>query len=254
MSRGGATGDPDKVGGPICSLEASGDAAEEASRPIPRFFTDAAQQLRAPITSAQASVEALLRGADPAEQDRLFGLLVQDTARASNLLGSLLRVIDLDTGLAVSPQPCDLVALAREEVDRSWGQSPQLDIALRSGLPADLRPELDPEVVREALGNLLDNARRRAAERVLVAIGYSDGVVELRVTGNGPRPPEGAGDEDFEGAVSADPEGGSGLGLAIASRLARAHGGHLRWEAGSFVLRLPAGGAGAPVPTQPHEG
>lgn len=217
------------------------DEAQKAAERCRRFLSDAAHQLRSPITGAQASVEAILRGAEPPERDRLFGSLVRETARAGHLIASLLRIAHLDEGQPVLPEPCDLVALATEEVDRAWALAPQLDIVLRANAAPDRHPELDARAVREILANLLDNARRYAADRIEVTIAGHGGAVELRVADDGPGLPEGAEDRAFERFASVDPNGGSGLGLAIARGLARANGGDLSWEESTFVLRLPVG-------------
>lgn len=225
--------------GTLKALEAAVAEAQEAAAASRRFLADAAHQLRSPIAGAQASVEGLLRGADPPERERLFLNLVGETARAGRLVASLLRIAHLDEGQTLFPKPCDLVALATDEADRTWALAPRLDIALHADLAPDRQPELDPEAVREILANLLDNARRYAVERIDVSLASSDAGMEVRVADDGPGLPAGMEEQAFERFVSLDPQGGSGLGLAIARSLARAHGGELTWEESGFVLRLP---------------
>lgn len=233
----------------VASLDASLAAhemalaeAHEAVARSRRFLADAAHQLRTPVAGIQAAAENLLRGVDRPLHDRLLYDLVRETVRASRLMGSLLRAARLDEQEPLSPVPCDVVSLCAEEVDRAWGLAPDLEFGFKAGeLPSDW-PELDPDAVREILGNLLDNARRYAAGRIEVSLERSGAGVAIRVTDDGPGVPPGWEERIFDRFASVGKQGGSGLGLAIARELARAHGGDLSYVSGGFVLQLDVPG------------
>lgn len=213
--------------------------AHEAEARSRRFLADAAHQLRTPVTGIRVCAENLLRGGERSEQDRLLSDLVRETARASRLLTSLLRMASLDEGESLAPVPCNLVSICADEVDRTWSLAPHLDFGLRADeLPSD-EPVLDPNLVREVLANLLDNARRHAQGRVEVKVRAAAGGVEVVVWDDGAGVAAGMKDRIFERFVSLDGAGGSGLGLAIARELARSHGGELSYGPLGFVLRLP---------------
>jgi PAS domain S-box-containing protein len=221
-------------------------ASEAATR---RFLDDAAHQLRAPITNIRACAETLLRDVTPAERDRLLAAVVGETSRASRLMSGLLQMARLNQRPALHLEPCDLVALCQGEANRAQATAPGIEVVLDRDGAVVGRPELDRHAVREALANLLDNARRHAASRIEVAVGRQDGWVWVRVGDDGPGVGPGQEEAIFERFVSLDHRGGSGLGLPIARELARAHGGELSYEAKAFVLRLPAGGrSGAEAP------
>ncbi|HEX2027820.1 MAG TPA: HAMP domain-containing sensor histidine kinase [Nitriliruptorales bacterium] len=221
------------------ALERAVAVAQEAEGRTRRFLDDAAHQLRTPIAGIRASVEALLREGQPAERDRLLANLVREVARASRIQNSLLLMARLDRGQPIDARPSDLVELCRDEVERAASLAPTVDVTLRVDAAPDGPMLLDPAEVREALGNLLDNARRHAARRIEVRLAAGDDRVEIAVRDDGPGVPYGKEQLIFERFATLDGKGGSGLGLPIARAVARAHGGDLVLDAGAFVLQLP---------------
>lgn len=215
-------------------------ASEELSR---RFLADAAHQLRTPIAGIRACAETLLRGTTPEQRDRLLADVVRETARASRLMTSLLRLARLDRGELLAPEPADIVTLCRSETERARFLAPDLDITVHVLDPPPPQVPLDLQAVREIVANLLDNSRRHAATRVDLMVRENGGQVEVGVTDDGLGVPREAVDRIFERFVSLDGKGGSGLGLPIARELARAHGGDLVYRGRTFVLSLPLGAA-----------
>lgn len=210
--------------------------AEERSR---RFLADAAHQLRSPISGVSACAETLLLGVDDHQREELLAGLLSEASRASRLIGSLLRLARLDQGEAQAAGPADLVAIYERELDRIRLFAPHLSVALEVVGHLEVPVHVDREAVREALGNLLDNARRHAVSAIVVTVTRAAGDVTLRVENDGPPVPEPLAERIFERFVSLDGNGGSGLGLSIAQELARAQGGDLVYAAGGFVMTLP---------------
>jgi signal transduction histidine kinase len=110
----------------------------------------------------------------------------------------------------------------------------------------ELEAAVDNVRLRQAIGNLLDNALRHGDGEVHVFAAQTDGIVELHVTDEGAGFPEEFLPRAFERFARADHargRGGSGLGLAIVDAIARAHGGRCTVStsaAGStFTLVLP---------------
>lgn len=210
--------------------------AESRSR---RFLADAAHQLRTPIAGIRASVETLLRDPDHRDRDRLLSNLASESARVGRLVGSLLRMAQLDRGSEVFREHVDVASLVRVEADRAREIAPGLDVHVDITSSDGTSAELETASVREAVANLLDNARRYAVGRIDVDLTIMDSHVEVRVTDDGPGVAEDDRERVFERFVTLDDRGGSGLGLPIARGVARAHGGDLTYEQGGFVLRLP---------------
>ena len=220
----------------LSALEEALDEARASEARSRRFLADAAHQLRTPMAGIRACAETLLRGGRPAERDRLLADLVRETSRASRLMASLLKIARLDQGEALAPVACDLVALCRDEVERARLLAPDLEVRLHTGGASPI--DVDPSAVKEIVANLLDNARRHAGSRVDVAVRQGPFGTEVLVSDDGSGVPPGMEERVFERFFSLDGQGGSGLGLAIARGLARAGGGDLSYESGSFVLRF----------------
>jgi PAS domain S-box-containing protein len=221
------------------SLETALVVAKESESQSRRFLADAAHQLRTPIAGIRSSAETLLRESDPETREQLLANILRETSRAARLMGSLLRMARLEQGEMPIPQPCDLVGLCRDEVDRVTDVAPQLQVAIRVEKPFTKLPEVDPHLVREILANVLDNARRHAARRIDLIVEEDEATVVVRVVDDGPGLAPELALRAFERFVSLDGHGGSGLGLAIARGLARAQDGDLAYEGRAFVLRLP---------------
>jgi two-component system, OmpR family, sensor kinase len=219
-------------------LEAALEAARASDRRSQRFLHDAAHQLRTPLAVIRGSLEALLLADGPEERDRLMMHVIRETSRAGRLIASLLQMARLDAGTAPSPTEVDVVELCTGELDRLATLAPWLTGQLHvtdGRTPTVLG---DPDAFADALGNVLDNARRHAAGRIDVSVVVTD-VVAIHVRDDGPGLTPGEEELVFERFSSRDGKGGSGLGLPIARAVAESAGGTLTWEAGAFVFRLP---------------
>ena len=104
----------------------------------------------------------------------------------------------------------------------------------------------DDTLLRQMVGNLLDNAIRHAQPngRVAAVLARTDNRVTLRVTNDGPGIEPANQDRIFERFVRIGESGGTGLGLSIARWIAEAHGGSLRLDGSwpgstTFVVTLP---------------
>ena len=106
---------------------------------------------------------------------------------------------------------------------------------METRVPGGLRADLDPLRIRQALGNLLDNALRHTPPggRVAVSVARENGGLSVAVRDTGEGFPESFLPSAFlpfarpEGARSRH-GGGTGLGLAIVRAIAEAHGGEVK--------------------------
>lgn len=105
----------------------------------------------------------------------------------------------------------------------------------------------DGQDLQEMLGNLLDNACKWAARRVVVSTDIADQALTVTVEDDGPGIPEHEREAVLRRGVRADERTpGSGLGLSIAHDLAELYGGGLALDRSKLGglrvrLRLPAG-------------
>lgn len=119
-------------------------------------------------------------------------------------------------------------------------------VALERKLSQELPPvSLDRDLLREALGNLLDNAldAMGGAGRLTVATQQVRGEAVLRLTNTGGEVLPEVRDKLFQPFFTTK-ERGTGLGLVIARRLVESHGGTLNLVQGTpgcatFEIKLP---------------
>jgi two-component system sensor histidine kinase RstB len=106
----------------------------------------------------------------------------------------------------------------------------------------------EDRLLRRALRNLLENARRYGGAEVEVSVEAQGGQAVVRVSDRGPGVPEAMRERIFESFFRlpghAEQAGGVGLGLSLVRQIAQRHGGSVRCEGreggGScFVLSLP---------------
>jgi signal transduction histidine kinase len=233
---------------------------ENAQTTQRRFVADASHELRSPLATIASGLE-LLAGSVAEADASTVRTLRGEASRLDRLVDGLLLLARSDErGL----QP------RREDVD--------LDeiVEAERGRPSDVggvAPEVRAEPVRvsgdraqlvRAVRNLVDNARRHAASRVLVTLRAEGPDAVVDVADDGPGVPPADRDRVFERFVRLDEararsDGGAGLGLAIVREIVAAHHGSVEVRdsplgGALFRLRLPlpeAGGATGADPSGP---
>ena len=195
-----------------------------------RFISDAAHQLKTPVTVVQTQIELAMREEDPQKMRASLAGASAGVERLARLVSQLLSLARNEPEAAVVPRlaPTDLNALALD-VSREW-----VPEALKKGIDLGFEPAPEPLVIQadaarlqELLDNLVDNAVRYTPDngRVTVRV-YASPAPALEVTDDGPRIPAAERERVFERfhRLLGNPEEGSGLGLAIAREIARLHG------------------------------
>jgi signal transduction histidine kinase len=211
-----------------------------------RFVGDAAHELRSPVAAILARIEVGLAHTAGTDWVRLARDVHREATRLDRLAEELLELSRMDGHAEPErDQLVDMDELVLLEVDT---------VRARGRVTVDLSPfsaariSGRPDELRRVIGNLLDNAERHAASRVVVGLSIEDGSVELVVTDDG----EGIAPLDrervFERFARLQPardrdSGGAGLGLAIVRDIVSAYGG-CAWVADSgagavFRVRLP---------------
>jgi hypothetical protein len=167
-------------------------------------------------------------------------------------VGTLRTLVDQFSSLAQFPAPqpraCDMNKVAEEALALFAGRLDGITVErnLTPGLPPVLA---DPEAIRRALANLIDNAAEAMQGSLLRVLSIQsslseDGAaVEIEVSDTG----HGLTDEIRERLFLpfySTKQRGTGLGLSIAAKIVQEHGGSLRAEPNSpkgarFLLRLP---------------
>jgi nitrogen fixation/metabolism regulation signal transduction histidine kinase len=202
-----------------------------------------------PIASLSESLEHLLRDAtgvraSSAEQELAAAL----EAIKRRSLG-LMNFVERYRAVAELPEPARQPIRARdflagiEKLMSATFRERQIEFSARVD-PPDLELNADPELMEQALINLLRNAvdavAQTAAPRVAVEIRVSDGGVTMEVHDNGLGLPDAVASHVFTPFFTTKP-GGSGIGLNVARHVALAHGGQLdvrRGASGGAVFSL----------------
>jgi two-component system, OmpR family, sensor kinase len=229
---------------------------EDAVERERRFVGDASHELRTPLANPKAELDlALRRSRTP---DELLGALrsaTEETDRLTSLAEDLLVLARTDEGrLPVRRERVDVARLVREIVASFESRASDLGIALASRSDGELAADVDATRLRQAIGNLIDNALRhvRPGGRVEIGVEEAHGVLTISVADSG----DGFDAEflahAFEPFSRADSarsraHGGTGLGLAIVRAVAEGHGGSVSAangpDGGGLVeMRLPATG------------
>ncbi|MFL5887623.1 MAG: sensor histidine kinase [Solirubrobacteraceae bacterium] len=194
------------------------------------FVADASHELRTPIAVIKTELEGALATADYGPEVRAaLVAAVEECDHLIQLAEDLLVIAGAGEGeLPVRREaiPADelLDGVRARFVDRAARQGR----AIRLDVDGVDRVSADPLRLRQALGNLVDNALRHGdGEIVLRAHGSPDGV-ELVVSDAGPGFASDIAPRAFQRFARGDQDrmgGGTGLGLAIVRAVAEAHGG-----------------------------
>jgi two-component system sensor histidine kinase BaeS len=209
----------------------------------------ASHDLRTPLASMQAMVEALEDGLG--EHERYLPALREQVRTLSALVDDLFELSRIDSEVLVlelrETRLDELVASCVRALEPE-ADARRIRLSTRIGAPATAR--CAPEKVERVLFNLLTNAIRHTPSdgAVAVSLDAANGTVRIAVedTGEGLSPD--AAQRMFERFWRGDRArsgGGAGLGLAIARGLVEAHGGRIwaenRPEGGARVsFTLPA--------------
>jgi signal transduction histidine kinase len=196
-------------------------------------------EVRSPTAALLAIAEALERGeSDARSRAGLVRLAVQ-------ACGAIERVV-LDSSYAwVDARDLDVGDVVREVVTQAVLEGVDVEARVAPDLP---RIAGDEVRLRQALGNLVTNARIHSgtSAAILVAASARGGEVRLSVSDSGRGVPDEERARIVEPGVRLDPtRPGSGLGLALVNAIANAHGGRLLvdsspGEGSTFTIVLPA--------------
>ena len=204
-----------------------------------RFLTDAAHQIRTPLAVLTTQAEVGARQNDPAAMRDTFRHLLRslgNTQRMANQLLALSRA-EPANGLIGEKAPCDLTSLAREVaadlVPLALARNIDLAFEAEAATPLDGNEAM----LREMVGNLVDNAIRYSGpgtQGVVATVRHADRI-ELVVTDQGPGIAPEERDMVFRRFYRILGQGnaeGSGLGLAIVREIALGHHGQVTLESG----------------------
>jgi two-component system, OmpR family, phosphate regulon sensor histidine kinase PhoR len=221
------------------------------------FVANVSHELKTPITSIKGFVETLLAGAlkEPDNAENFLRIIAKQTDRLNEIIDDLLTLSRIEQDaerrqiflngqkikgtLQSAVQVCEAKAAAKK-------------IVIELHCPEDLRAQINPPLLEQALVNLVDNAVKFSEPGGVVQVeAQREGPqVVIRVRDQGPGIPPEHLPRIFERFYRVDAGrsrkiGGSGLGLAIVKHIALAHGGRVTVTSAPgaetvFSLSVPA--------------
>jgi two-component system sensor histidine kinase KdpD len=205
---------------------------ESSDRLKTAILSSLSHELKSPIASLRTGLTALAapRAGLKPDQRELLGDLDRQATRLDRMVGDLLALSRLESGLQLDKEPhsfTDLVGNATRQL-RAELAGNRLDVEL----PDDLPPvDVDEVQAGRLLFNLLENAHEWAPAGGLIEVGASEreGMLEAWVENEGPAIATADLDRVFDTFWTRRARG-SGLGLAICKRVVEAHGGSIRAE------------------------
>jgi signal transduction histidine kinase len=233
------------------------EAAERIERLVVAnrsLLANASHELRSPLARIRMGL-ALLDGPEHA-QDASRQASRAEVAQSIDELDELIGEILLASRLERAPtdlgptEAVDLAGLCAEECARTGAEFDAPPEAEGTGLMVHGAARL----LRRAVRNLLENARRYSPQEVTLRLRRAaSSTLEVQVLDRGPGVPPELRQRIFEpfyrlpGASERD--GGVGLGLSLVQSIAQGHGGSVRCEArpgggACFILIFPTGGRG----------
>ena len=229
----------DEVAAVASSFNVAAARIEALVRSHQSLLANASHELRSPLARMKMAV-SMLEAAAPDQRSGLQNEIDTNVAELDALVEEVLLASRLDAApVPERNERVELLGMAAEEAAR-------VDAAI-DGQPSTVVGE--DRLLRRALRNLLENARRYGGREVEVQVGAASGQVQVRVCDRGPGVPEPMRERIFEPFFRlpghAEQAGGVGLGLSLVKQIAERHGGSVRCEGrdggGScFVLALPA--------------
>jgi signal transduction histidine kinase len=214
-----------------------------------RFVADASHELRTPVAVIKAELEAALRagGHDPQVHEALVAS-VEECDHLAQLAEDLLVIARAtEAGVPVRPESLDLGELLDRVRGRFADRASERGRTIRVEAGDGGLVYADELRLRQALGNLVDNALRYGqGEIVLRSRGAASGL-ELEVSDEGPGFTPDFAERAFERFARGDlarTRDGTGLGLSIARAIAEGHGGRAEIVPGGGAtvrIWLPAG-------------
>jgi signal transduction histidine kinase len=210
-----------------------------------QFISDASHELKTPLTSINANAQMLLRWGDRDQTIRRESLetISRESADLAGMVNGMLTLAKADRGDEIPKEPLSLAQIASEVTQNAEHRAAAKDIELKFAYNTKPIVYGDAHLLRQLVGNLVDNAIKFTDRgKVEVTVGQDGDSAWVEVADSGPGIPEGERRHIFERFYRADKARsrevpGTGLGLAIVRSIARVHGGD------ATAAKAPGGGA-----------
>lgn len=214
------------------------------------LVADASHELRTPFAVLRGELE--LAGRPGRSREELAAAIEragEESARLARITEQLLFLARSDEDrIGPNLARTDIRSLLAQSAEHAAGRASATGVSCQVQVPVGLIAEVDPDRIREAVDNLVDNALRFAPPGTAIMIAArADGPnLVIEVCDSGPGFPDEFLPRAFERFARPDSPrarttGGAGLGLAIVGAIAHAHGGR------ATARNRPGGGAATAI-------
>lgn len=207
---------------------------EEAVEAVRRVSDNVAHELRTPLARLHADLDDLRIASDERERQQLTEQAVAEAERLQSIFDALLRIARIESGRHLAGfRTVDLSDLLADAIEYHMPGAEARGQRIASEIASGLTLEADPNLLFQAVSNLLDNA---------VKYGGEGGTVTVRADRRGPEITVGISDagpgippayrekviERFFRLSDTASEPGNGLGLSLVDAIVSLHRGKLR--------------------------
>ncbi|MGI6221816.1 MAG: sensor histidine kinase [Coriobacteriales bacterium] len=216
-----------------------------------RLINDVAHELRTPLMAMQATMEAMVDGVLPADEQRLI-MLNNEVIRLGKLVDALLKLSRLENrSTPTNKVELDLGKLVEELVLNHQMLVEEAGLALEYRYEPGIMVEADRDLIQQATANLLSNAVRYTPQggKVSMEVRHDEVMAQISISDTG----IGLSDEDLKHIFSrfwradggrARESGGLGVGLAIVKEIVDRHDGWVNVESklgegSTFTINIP---------------
>jgi signal transduction histidine kinase len=240
-------GTPDEIGHLAHTMNDMLGRLDDAARRQRRFVSDASHELRTPLAAIRTTLEVGLAHPDQAPWPVIAERAAQQSVRLEELIQQLLLLAKADERLLVGrAETVDLVVVLNDILAHLPVQQAANQVAIEFDLTEQLHVTGDAIHLGRLFRNIIDNALRYAARRVVITATATGDLARVSIDDDGPGIPAQDRSRVFDRFVRLDVSrergsGTTGLGLAIASEIAHAHHGDIT------LLDRPGGGTRAVV-------
>ncbi len=200
-----------------------------------------AHEIRNPLGSIELFAGLLRRGGTPEEQKRWAEGIIRVVKSINTLITNMLT---FTRPLHPEPKPCDLREIAEECLHMASAAIREKEVEAKIE-GEECTAWVDPELIKQALLNLIINALQAMEEggKLTIRIEKGNGECSISVSDTGCGIPVEVQKRIFDPFFTTKKKG-TGLGLAIVHRIVEAHSGriHLKSRPGetTFTITLPA--------------
>ena len=219
------------------------------------FVANVSHELKTPITSIKGFVETLLAGAvkDPSKAVHFLEIIEKHTNRLNSIIDDLLSLSRLEQfeNIELEFKRFSLSSIIGRAVAVCANKAARKEITVTVEAAENITAEINPQLIEQALVNLIDNAVKYSehGSTVTIVLKKENSHVSISIIDNGCGIPPQSLDRVFERFYRVDRArsrdlGGTGLGLAIVKHIALSHNGEAFAESepgkgSTFSLLLP---------------